>query len=247
MSVVHVTATMAENTFPVYGSDAILNFFRTEVLTDLEARQFSKGDLLPVPKVTSVTVVYFLRQQCSASGRCDVICLRFEKKNSARSTRVTTQTQNLKTKLSEQVTKVALCRCLVAATLDRRVLPRGSEGVKLCFQMHNTRRMGECMSNKVVQIFQLLWMQVLFIYHRNQTLNSNFKQSKTNKSLIATICIVPLHSIEHHRLHLAPSHTHIHTHASVLRGDVPCCNGKIQFEVSVLQNACDPISPWLQN
>lgn len=45
---------MAENTFPVYGSDAIVNFFRTEVLTDLEAKHFSKGDLVPVPKVTSV-------------------------------------------------------------------------------------------------------------------------------------------------------------------------------------------------
>lgn len=59
LSVIRVTATMAESTFPIYGSEAIVNFFRTEVLTDQEAKHFSKGDLLPVPKVTSVGCCLF--------------------------------------------------------------------------------------------------------------------------------------------------------------------------------------------
>ncbi|XP_075869442.1 kinetochore protein Nuf2 [Nelusetta ayraudi] len=49
---------MAESTFPIYGSDAIVNFFRAEVLTDQEAKHFSKGDLLPVPKPETVQTLY---------------------------------------------------------------------------------------------------------------------------------------------------------------------------------------------
>lgn len=44
---------MTENTFPVYSADAIVNFYRTEVLTGQEAKHFSKSDLTPVSKVTS--------------------------------------------------------------------------------------------------------------------------------------------------------------------------------------------------
>lgn len=45
---------MSENTFPVCSADAIVNFYRTEVLTGQEAKHFSKSDLVPIPKVTSV-------------------------------------------------------------------------------------------------------------------------------------------------------------------------------------------------
>lgn len=45
---------MTENTFPVYSADAIVNFYRTEVLTGQEAKHLSKSDLTPVSKVTSV-------------------------------------------------------------------------------------------------------------------------------------------------------------------------------------------------
>uniref|UniRef100_A0A673ATK6 UF2 component of NDC80 kinetochore complex n=1 Tax=Sphaeramia orbicularis TaxID=375764 RepID=A0A673ATK6_9TELE len=41
---------MTENTFPVYTADAIVNFYRTEVLTGQEAKHFTKSDLTPVPK-----------------------------------------------------------------------------------------------------------------------------------------------------------------------------------------------------
>lgn len=44
---------MTENTFPVYSADAIVNFYRTEVLTGQEAKHFTKSDLTPAPKVTS--------------------------------------------------------------------------------------------------------------------------------------------------------------------------------------------------
>lgn len=43
---------MTENTFPVYNADAIVNFYRTEVLTGQEAKHFTKSDLTPTPKVT---------------------------------------------------------------------------------------------------------------------------------------------------------------------------------------------------
>lgn len=45
---------MTENTFPVYSADAIVNFYRTEILTGQEAKHFTKSDLTPVPKVTLV-------------------------------------------------------------------------------------------------------------------------------------------------------------------------------------------------
>ena len=44
---------MAENTFPVYSANEILNFYRTEVLTDQEAKHLTKIDLTPVPKVST--------------------------------------------------------------------------------------------------------------------------------------------------------------------------------------------------
>lgn len=49
---------MAENTFPVYPADAIVNFFRTDVLTGQEAKHFSKSDLTPVPKPEAVQMLY---------------------------------------------------------------------------------------------------------------------------------------------------------------------------------------------
>lgn len=42
---------MAENTFPVYKVDAIVQFYRTEVLTGQEAKHFTKNDITPSPKV----------------------------------------------------------------------------------------------------------------------------------------------------------------------------------------------------
>lgn len=42
---------MTENTFPVFSADAIVTFYRKEILTDQEAKHFSKNDLTPVPKV----------------------------------------------------------------------------------------------------------------------------------------------------------------------------------------------------
>lgn len=42
---------MNENTFPVYKVDAIVQFYRTEVLTGQEAKHFTKNDITPVPKV----------------------------------------------------------------------------------------------------------------------------------------------------------------------------------------------------
>lgn len=41
-----------ENTFPIYKVDAIVQFFRTEVLTGQEAKHLAKGDLTPNPKVS---------------------------------------------------------------------------------------------------------------------------------------------------------------------------------------------------
>lgn len=49
---------MSENTFPVYKVDAIVNFFRTEVLTGQEAKHFTKNDLTPSPKPESVQRLY---------------------------------------------------------------------------------------------------------------------------------------------------------------------------------------------
>lgn len=42
---------MSEVTFPVSSADAIVNFYRTEILTGQEAKHFSKSDLTPTPKV----------------------------------------------------------------------------------------------------------------------------------------------------------------------------------------------------
>ncbi|XP_062253448.1 kinetochore protein Nuf2 [Platichthys flesus] len=49
---------MAENTFPVYTADAIVNFYRTEVLTGQEAKHFTKADLTPAPKPEAVQTLY---------------------------------------------------------------------------------------------------------------------------------------------------------------------------------------------
>lgn len=49
---------MSEVTFPVSSADAIVNFYRTEVLTGQEAKHFSKSDLTPVPKVKLVNVCF---------------------------------------------------------------------------------------------------------------------------------------------------------------------------------------------
>ncbi|XP_034549809.1 kinetochore protein Nuf2 [Notolabrus celidotus] len=49
---------MSENTFPVYTADAIVNFYRTEVLTGQEAKHFTKGDLVPAPKPETVQTLY---------------------------------------------------------------------------------------------------------------------------------------------------------------------------------------------
>ncbi|XP_049894743.1 kinetochore protein Nuf2 [Epinephelus moara] len=49
---------MTENTFPVYAVDAIVNFYRTEVLTGQEAKHFNKSDLTPTPKPEAVQTLY---------------------------------------------------------------------------------------------------------------------------------------------------------------------------------------------
>ncbi|XP_061584716.1 kinetochore protein Nuf2 [Cololabis saira] len=49
---------MSENTFPVYTADAIVNFYRAEVLTGQEAKHFTKGDLAPAPKPETVQSLY---------------------------------------------------------------------------------------------------------------------------------------------------------------------------------------------
>ncbi|XP_020481995.2 kinetochore protein Nuf2 [Labrus bergylta] len=49
---------MSENTFPVYTADAIVNFYRTEVLTGQEAKHFNKTDLTPAPKPETVQTLY---------------------------------------------------------------------------------------------------------------------------------------------------------------------------------------------
>lgn len=43
---------MSDNTFPVFTADAIVNFYRTEVLTGQEAKHLAKSDLTPAPKVS---------------------------------------------------------------------------------------------------------------------------------------------------------------------------------------------------
>uniref|UniRef100_A0A8D2ZL71 Kinetochore protein Nuf2 N-terminal domain-containing protein n=1 Tax=Scophthalmus maximus TaxID=52904 RepID=A0A8D2ZL71_SCOMX len=52
---------MTENTFPVYTAEAIVTFYRAEVLTGQEAKHFTKSDLTPAPKVTSVLQTLYMR------------------------------------------------------------------------------------------------------------------------------------------------------------------------------------------
>ncbi|KAL1007868.1 hypothetical protein UPYG_G00092750 [Umbra pygmaea] len=54
----HRQVNMSENTFPVYKVDAIVTFFRTEVLTGQEAKQFTKNDIYPNPKPEAVQRLY---------------------------------------------------------------------------------------------------------------------------------------------------------------------------------------------
>ncbi|XP_070849634.1 kinetochore protein Nuf2 [Chaetodon trifascialis] len=49
---------MSDNTFPVFTADAIVNFYRTEVLTGQEAKHLTKGDLTPAPKPETVQTLY---------------------------------------------------------------------------------------------------------------------------------------------------------------------------------------------
>lgn len=42
------------NTFPVYKPDALVQFFRTEVLIGQEAKHFAKSDITPTPKVSKM-------------------------------------------------------------------------------------------------------------------------------------------------------------------------------------------------
>ncbi|CAL8337564.1 unnamed protein product [Merluccius merluccius] len=49
---------MTENTFPIYKVDAIVNFYRTDVLTAQEASHLTKADLTPSPKPESVQRLY---------------------------------------------------------------------------------------------------------------------------------------------------------------------------------------------
>uniref|UniRef100_A0A673KVI6 Kinetochore protein Nuf2 N-terminal domain-containing protein n=1 Tax=Sinocyclocheilus rhinocerous TaxID=307959 RepID=A0A673KVI6_9TELE len=49
---------MSENTFPVYKVDAIVQFYRTEVLTGQEAKHFTKNDITPNPKAESIQRLY---------------------------------------------------------------------------------------------------------------------------------------------------------------------------------------------
>ncbi|XP_043107449.1 kinetochore protein Nuf2 isoform X2 [Puntigrus tetrazona] len=49
---------MAENTFPVYKVDTIVQFYRTEVLIGQEAKHFTKNDITPNPKAESIQRLY---------------------------------------------------------------------------------------------------------------------------------------------------------------------------------------------
>ncbi|KAK5873094.1 hypothetical protein PBY51_013738 [Eleginops maclovinus] len=49
---------MNEMTFPLFPADVIVNFYRTEVLFGQEAKHFSKGDLIPVPKPEVIQTLY---------------------------------------------------------------------------------------------------------------------------------------------------------------------------------------------
>lgn len=64
---------MTEITFPVSSADAIVNFYRTEILTGQEAKHFSKNDLTPVPKVEFVNVCVTSFSWLSKSNRNDAL------------------------------------------------------------------------------------------------------------------------------------------------------------------------------
>uniref|UniRef100_A0A8C3ADN8 UF2 component of NDC80 kinetochore complex n=1 Tax=Cyclopterus lumpus TaxID=8103 RepID=A0A8C3ADN8_CYCLU len=49
---------MSENTFPISNPDAIVHFYRTEVLTGQEAKHFTKSDLTPTPKPEAIQTLY---------------------------------------------------------------------------------------------------------------------------------------------------------------------------------------------
>uniref|UniRef100_A0A3Q3WEC5 Kinetochore protein Nuf2 N-terminal domain-containing protein n=1 Tax=Mola mola TaxID=94237 RepID=A0A3Q3WEC5_MOLML len=76
---------MAENTFPVYSANEILNFYRTEVLTDQEAKHFTKSDLAPIPKPEAVQTLYMrvlhllyrFRPECHSMVRTKFLELKF--------------------------------------------------------------------------------------------------------------------------------------------------------------------------
>ncbi|XP_010778057.1 kinetochore protein Nuf2 [Notothenia coriiceps] len=68
---------MADLTFPVYSADAIVNFFRVEVLTGQEAKQFSKSDLIPVPKPESIQTLYMRVLHMLYRFRPELHCMLF--------------------------------------------------------------------------------------------------------------------------------------------------------------------------
>lgn len=49
---------MSRNTFPVYKVDAIVQFYRTEVLTGQEAKLLTKNDITPNPKAETIQRLY---------------------------------------------------------------------------------------------------------------------------------------------------------------------------------------------
>ncbi|KAI1891009.1 hypothetical protein AGOR_G00159450 [Albula goreensis] len=49
---------MTENTFPICKVDALVHFFRNEVLTGQEAKHFTKNDITPTPKPDSIQKLY---------------------------------------------------------------------------------------------------------------------------------------------------------------------------------------------
>ncbi|XP_065129088.1 kinetochore protein Nuf2-like isoform X1 [Paramisgurnus dabryanus] len=51
-------AGMSRNTFPVYKVDAIVQFYRTEVLTGQEAKHLTKNDITPNPKAETIQRLY---------------------------------------------------------------------------------------------------------------------------------------------------------------------------------------------
>ncbi|KAJ8395316.1 hypothetical protein AAFF_G00033010 [Aldrovandia affinis] len=50
--------TMTENTFPVFKVDALVHFFRSDVLVVQEAKHFTKNDITPIPKPDSIQKLY---------------------------------------------------------------------------------------------------------------------------------------------------------------------------------------------